>query len=302
MSKKPSKMPKFWENLRRHLQKEKLMSVSNFLLMGITFLLLGIFIDVVVISQTALRYLEDQAQITIFFKDDFGEDKILPLKENIERDTRVASVTYVSKEEALRIFKEINKDEPVLLESISASILPASLEVKAKNIGNLDKLTNEYKSQEGVEEVRFYKDVVSRFASTSRAVYIVGFILVVSFFLISYSVIISALRTSINARGKELEIMKLVGASDSYVRDPFMYEGVFFSMVSAAAASVVIILLGVGIDRWGIFSKGLSIGFIPGFFINPITFDTILAFILLLSGFLLGYFGSKTAIKKYLKY
>lgn len=302
MSKKPSKMPKFWENLRRYLQREKLMSVSNFLLMGITFLLLGLFIDVVVISQTALRYLEDQAQITIFFKDDFGEDKILPLKANIEKDTRVASVTYVSKEEALRIFKEINKNEPVLLESISASILPASLEVKAKNIGNLEKLTNDYKSIDGVEEVRFYKDVVSRFASTSRAVYIVGFILVFSFFLISYSVIISTLRTSINARGKELEVMKLVGASDSYVRDPFMYEGVFFSMVSAAAASVVIILLGVGIDRWGIFSKGLSIGFIPGFFINPIIFDAVLAFILLLSGFLLGYFGSKTAIKKYLKY
>lgn len=302
MHKKPFKLPKLWENLRNQLQKEKLMNISNLLLMGITFLLLGLFINVVVLSQTALRYLEDQAQITIFFKDDFGEDKILPLKADIEKDVRVASVTYVSKEEALRIFKEINQNEPVLLESISASILPASLEVKAKNIGNLENLTNEYKSKEGVEEVRFYKDVVSRFASTSRAVYIVGFILVVSFFLISYSVIISALRTSINSRGKELEIMKLVGASDSYVRDPFMYEGVFFSMVSAAAASILILLLGVGMDKWGIFSKGLSIGFIPGFFINPIIFAVVLAFILLLSGFLLGYFGSKTAIKKYLKY
>jgi cell division transport system permease protein len=300
--KKPSKMPKVWENLKGHLQKEKLMSMSNFLLMGITFLLLGLFIDIIVISQTALRYLEDQAQITIFFKDGFGEEKILALKSTIEKDTRIASVNYVSKEEALRIFKEINKNEPVLLESISASILPASLEVKAKNIGNLDKLAGEYKSKDGVEEVRFYQDVVSRFATTSRAVYIVGFVLVVSFFLISYSVIISALRTSINSRGKELEIMKLVGASDSYVRDPFMYEGVFFSMVSAAAASIVIILIGVGIDRWGIFSKGLSVGFIPGFFINPIIFDVVLAFILLLSGFLLGYFGSKAAIKKYLKY
>jgi cell division transport system permease protein len=295
-------MPKILENLKSHLEKEKLMSVSNFLLMGITFLILGLFIDIIVVSQTALRYLEDQAQITIFFKDDFGEEQILSLKANIEKDNRVASVTYVSKEEALRIFKEINKDEPVLLESISASILPASLEVKAKNIGNLDKLSSDYKSMNGVEEVRFYKDVVSRFASTSRAVYIIGFILVVSFFLISYSVIISALRTSINARGKELEVMKLVGASDSYVRDPFMYEGVFFSMVSAAAASIIIILLGVVIDKSGIFAKGLSIGFIPGFFVSPIIFDIVLAFILLLSGFLLGYFGSKTAIKKYLKY
>lgn len=295
-------MTKVWENLKYYLEKEKLMTISHFLVMGITFLLLGLFIYVVVMSQTALKYLEDQAQITIFFKDEFGEDKILPLKDNFEKDSRVASVRYISKEEALRIFKEINKDEPILLESISASILPASLEVKAKNIGNLDNLTEEYKKMEGVEEVRFYKDVVARFRSISTAVYIIGFVLVVSFFVISYSVIISALRTTINSRGPELEIMKLVGASDSYVRNPFIYQGVFFSLTSAASASIIMILLGVGMSKWGIFSKGLSLGFIPGFFIDPIIFSLVLSFILLVSGFLLGYLGSNAAVKKYLKY
>jgi len=293
---------KVWGNLKKYLEKEKLMSISNFLVMGITFLLLGLFIDTIVLSQTALRYLEDQAQITIFFKDSYTEDQILALKKNIEDDSRIASVTYVSKEEALRIFKEINKDEPVLLESISSSILPASLEIKAKNISNLDSLANEYKAKDGVEEVRFYKDVVQRFASVSRGVYIVGFVLVVIFFIISYSVIISALRTSINSRGKELEIMKLVGASDSYIKGPFIYEGVFFSIISSIAAAIMILLLGVGMDKLGIFSKGFSVGFIPGFFINPIIFSIVLAFVLILSGFILGYFGSSAAVKKYLKY
>lgn len=297
-----AKIFKVWDNLKKYLEKEKLMSISNFLVMGITFLLLGLFIDTIVLSQTALRYLEDQAQITIFFKDSYTEDQILALKKNIEDDSRIASVTYVSKEEALRIFKEINKDEPVLLESISSSILPASLEIKAKNISNLDSLANEYKAKDGVEEVRFYKDVVQRFASVSRGVYIVGFVLVVIFFVISYSVIISALRTSINSRGKELEIMKLVGASDSYIKGPFIYEGVFFSMISSIAAAIMILLLGVGMDKLGIFSKGFSVGFIPGFFINPILFSIALAFVLILSGFILGYFGSNAAVKKYLKY
>ncbi|MFZ2664205.1 MAG: permease-like cell division protein FtsX [Patescibacteria group bacterium] len=295
-------MTKTWENLKYYLNKEKLMTVSHFLVMGITFLLLGIFINIIVLSQTALKYLEDQAQITIFFKDEFGEDKILPVKGNLEKDSRIGSINYVSKEEALRIFKEINKDEPVLLESISASVLPASLEVKAKNIGDLDNLTDEFKSMEGVEEVRFYKDVVSRFRSISTAVYIVGFVLVVSFFVISYSVIISALRTTINSRGQELEIMKLVGASDSYVRNPFIYQGVFFSLISAASASIVMMLFGVAMSKISVFSKGLSLGFIPGFYMNPIIFSLVLSCILLLSGFMLGYFGSNAAIKKYLKY
>ncbi len=295
-------MPKVWQSLRHYLKKEKLMTLSHFLTMSITFLVLGIFINVVVLSQTTLKYLEDQAQITVFFKDEFGEDKILPFKDELSSDERISEVTYVSKEEALRIFKEINQDEPVLLESISASVLPASIEIKTKNISDLETLSNELGQKEGVEEVRFYKDVIERFKSASTTVYIVGFVLVVVFFIISYSVIISSLRTTINSRGPELEVMKLVGASDSYVKNPFIYQGVFFSVISALAASVVMILFDFGLSKWGIFPKGFSLGFLPGFFLNPVSFSLILSLILVISGFLLGYFGSNAAVKRYLKY
>jgi len=294
-------VPKVWKILQGYLKKEKLMSVSSFLVMGITFLLLGIFIEVVVLSQTMLRYLEDQAQVTIFFKDDFGEDRILPLKDELSKDERISEVIYVSKEKALEIFKELNKDQPVLLESISASILPASLEIKTKNISNLENLANDFQGREGVEDVRFYKDVIQRFKNTSTAVYIVGFILVVIFFVISYSVIMSSLRMSIDARGDELEIMKVVGAKDSYLTKPFIYQGVFFSVTSALGASIIILLVGLVENQGDIFSKGLSLGFLPGIFINPIIFSIILSFILVLSGLILGYFGSTAAVKKYLK-
>lgn len=295
-------MPKVWQSLRHYLKKEKLMTLSHFLTMSITFLVLGIFINVVVLSQTTLKYLEDQAQITVFFKDEFGEDKIIPFKDELSGDERISEVTYVSKEEALRIFKEINQDEPVLLESISASVLPASIEIKTKDISDLETLSNELGQKEGVEEVRFYKDVIERFKSASTTVYIVGFVLVVVFFIISYSVIISSLRTTINSRGPELEVMKLVGASDSYVKNPFIYQGVFFSVISALAASVVMILFDFGLSKWGIFPKGFSLGFLPGFFLNPVSFSLILSLILVISGFLLGYFGSNAAVKRYLKY
>jgi len=295
-------VPKMWKNLKHYLEKERLMSLSQFLAMTVTFLLLGIFIEIIAVSQTMLKYLEDQAQITVFFKDEFGEDKILSFKSNLESDPRVLEVNYISKEQALEIFKEINKDQPVLLESISANILPASLEIKTRKISDLEPLTNELQSKEGVEEVRFYKDVVERFRSTSNTVYIVGFILVVVFFVISYSIIISSLRNLINSRGPELEIMKLVGASDSYVKNPFIYQGMFFSVVSAVVASIIMLLVGFGELKSGVFSEGLSFGFLPHIFISPLIFSLILAFILILSGFLLGYFGSNAAVKKYLKY
>jgi cell division transport system permease protein len=295
-------MPKLWENLKTYLQKEKLMTLSHFLVMGITFLVLGIFINIIVLSQTMLGYLEDQAQITLFFKDEFGEDKIIPFRDELISDERVAEATYISKEEALRIFKEINEDQPVLLESISASVLPASIEIKTKDISDLETLSNELGQKEGVEEVRFYKDVIERFRSVSNVVYIVGAVLVVIFFIISYSVIVSSLRTAINSRGSELEVMKLVGASDPYVKKPFIYQGVFFGVSSALAASVITILIGFGLSKWDVFSKGFSLGFLPGVFISPVIFSLILSLILVLSGFLLGFFGSSAAVKKYLKY
>jgi cell division transport system permease protein len=99
-----------WKNLMGHIKKDKLLSASNLIVMTVTFLLLGIFISVVVYSQTALKYLEEQAQITIFFKDEFTQDKILGYKTNFEKDKRILSVKYVSKEDALRIFKEMNKE------------------------------------------------------------------------------------------------------------------------------------------------------------------------------------------------
>jgi cell division transport system permease protein len=155
---------------------------------------------------------------------------------------------------------------------------------------------------EGVEEVQFFEDVVQKFSSWSKVVYIVGFLLVMTFLAVSYSVVIATLKNSINSRGQELEIMKLVGASDDYVKRPFLYQGVFFGLMSSFIASIVVLLINIAVDKVNMFSKGLSLGFIPGFYMNPLIFALVLIFILLLSGFLLGFLGSTTAIKRYLKY
>lgn len=295
-------MANIWKNLLQYVKKDKLLTASNIIVMTVTFTLLGLFISIIAYSQTALKYLEEQAQITIFFKDEFTEDKILNFKKTIEADKRIMSVKYVSKEDALRIFKEMNKDEPILLESISSSVLPASLEIKAKDISNLKNLAEEYKKADGVEEVQFFEDVVQRFSKWSRTVYIIGFLLVFTFLAVSFSVINATLKTSINSRGSELEIMKLVGASDAYVKKPFLYQGVFFSATASLIACVFVVIINFLVDKLGLFSKGLSFGFLPGVYLTPLLFSLLVCIILIASGILLGYLGSTSAIKRYLKY
>ena len=294
-------MTKIFENIISTIKKEKLLSISNLLAMTVTFIVLGLFIEVIIYSQTALKMLEQQAQITVFFKDDVPEERIMELRAQFQGDGRILDVTYVSKEDAFEIFKEINKDEPVLLESISANILPASLEVKSKNLSSLDELAEEYQVIDGVEEVKYFEDVIERFRYWSRVIYVVGIVTLFTLFVISYSVIIVTLRTTINNKGIELEILKLVGATDRYVKKPLMYQGIFFGGLSALIASLFLILGSVFTRLLGVFGADPDI-YLASLKMDSLVFSVLLSVVLLLSGILLGYLGSLTAVKKYLKY
>ena len=293
---------KLFENLKTTIARERLLAVSTFVVMTLTFLVLGLFLGVVVLTQTGIRQLEEQAQVTVFFKDDYPEANILDLQTKAKTDSRVLDVTYVSKEQAFSIFSEINKNEPLLLESISASILPASLEIKTKRLGDLSAIAGEFEKVDGVEEIKYFRDVVEKFKFWSTVTYVVGATLVLAFFVVSYAVIVATLHAVIDSKGVEYEILKLVGASDTYVKEPLIFQGVVFGLISAVVASVVLFLVYtlVAFKFLG-FSQVLLFGFIP-YKINTLVFSGMLGAVLIASGGVLGYFGSLNALKRYLKY
>lgn len=296
-------MSKLWSSLVVTLHREKLLFISNLIIMTVTFLVLGLFIGLVIFSQSILRRLEQQAPVTIFFKDDFTENKIMELKNTLEQDERVLNITYISKEEAFKVFTEVHKDQPILLGSASKEILPASLRIRAKKISDLEVMAKELTTLDGVEYVKFFRDAVENFKTTSTIMYIVGLILVSIFILISYSIVIITLRTSISSKGTELEILKLVGASDSYVKSPLIFQGVFLSISSAVLASIILI----GISLTIYFTKTTSIVWktlliTQTISVNLLIFTALLSVILILSGATLGFLGSWTAIKRYLEY
>lgn len=290
------------EVISETFRREKVLSVVNILITTITFLIMAIFLTLVFITQSTLTYLEQQTQVTAFFKDDFTEDKIKSLQRKLEADPRVFSVEYVSKEKALEIFTELNKDEPMFLQSASAKILPASINVKARDMENLPVLAGELAKLEGVEGVKFFKDVVESFQSIASVIYIVGFVLSAIFVFISYSTVVLLLRSYISRKGTELSILKLVGASDEYVKKPIVAQGVFFSTFSAILASLII-LVSTGVFWFvGGSSINLTLPFSQGSQISIWALAGSLSGITLISGFVLGHIGSSSAVRKYLKY
>ncbi len=211
------------------IKRDKFLSSSIVLTMTTTFLILGAFLTTFVFTQTGIRNLEEGVLVSAYFKNDVPQENIMLAKAKLEKDMRVLSVKYVSKEDAFKIFTQLNKDDKLLLESVTASILPASLEIKTTQIGDIEVIASELKSYDGVEDVRFFRDAVNNFRGWSRIINTTGLILVGVFLFISFSVIVVALRLTISAKGQEISILRLVGASDSFIKRPLILQAMIYS-------------------------------------------------------------------------
>ena len=290
------------KHLKSLYKREKFLVVSNIAVMTVTFLILGFFLSLSIGFHTAIKNLEEQAQVTLFFKDEYQEAQILALRDELMKDERILSVTYVSKEEAFRIFTDINKDEPILLEAVSKDILPASLEIRTQKLVSLSEVADQFKNHEGVEEVKFFRDVVDRFRYWARMISVVGGVLVAVFVALSLSIILATLRISIGAKADEIEITKLVGGTDDYVKRPFIAQGVSFGVLSGLLATILLLTVFAAVGFFGIFSFDSRLVLLGSFRVATWIYMILLAVLLLGLGWLLGYFGSHAAVKKYLKF
>ena len=285
------------------IKKDTFLSVAIIVSMVATFLILGSFITTFVFTQTAVKSLENEVMVSVYFKDDFSTDSILKLKDKLTEDLRISDVRYVSKEDAFKIFTLLNKGDKLLLESVTASILPASLELKAVNISDIETIANEMRKETGVEDVRFFKDAVNRFKMWSSIVNIVGLSIVGVFLFISFSIIVIALRLTISAKGVEISILRLVGASEEYVRKPLVTQAVIYSLLSSFIAFVILfVTLNFFVFEPLFRGENLTVlSYFPSLQIGSFLYSIILGIFMMASALILGILGSTTAIKKYLK-
>jgi len=269
-------------------------------------LLVGLFTLASIGSSLVLRYFESKPQITVFFADNAAATEAQSLQNTLMQTGKVASIKYVSKEDALAIYREQNKNDPLLLEMVTADILPASLEVSATDPNYLRELEPVIKNAQGVEEVVFQKDVVDSLINWTRVIRIVGTVLVGIFALNSILIVMTVIGMKIALKKEEIEILTLVGASPWYIRMPFVLEGGFYG----SAGSFVSWILIMGIIFW---VQPIIVGFlgmIPVFSVifssvtsTPFLFFSLGSFVaLMLLGFLLGSIGSLIGLRRYLKF
>jgi len=290
------RLPKIFRTSFEYIRRNKWLTATSLLVMTLTFFLTSIFAVAAFGSSKILKELEHRPQITAYFKDDASEQEVLAVKNTLEQTGLTSSVEYVSKEEALTIFMGLSQEDPALLEGISSNVLPASLEVKAVNLSDLPQLAELLEQEPLLEDLQFYKDVVEKFRRLTAAARLLGFGLVGILSLISLLIVLVTIGMTITTRGEEIEIMRLVGASDGQIRGPFILQGALLGVVSALISVILLCLLLPFLVPYisgaltSIPLPEVSPAFLVGLLVGEAVF-----------GMLIGSFGSWIAVRKYLR-
>lgn len=223
---------------KRNIRRTPFQAIAASMVMFLTFLALQVFVILAAGSQASLRYFESKPQVIAFFKDGTTDQDVLAIQNALKQEARVTNTKFVTKEEALQIYKEKNKNDPTLLELVTANILPASLEISTQNPEDLAPIAEILKKEPVVSEVIVPEDVVQTLTSVTKIIRFVGGGTVIFLMAFATLVIIMIIGFKIRLKRNEIEIMRLVGASPTFIRTPFILEGIFYGVAGAVLAWV----------------------------------------------------------------
>lgn len=278
------------------MRRSPYQSFSAALIMALTFFAISVFAFLSVVSINLIDYLESRPQLTVFFSDAATPSEIAILKKKIEATGKTISVRYVSKKDALQIYKEQNKKDPVLLDLVTADILPASLEIQTSKAEYLSTLIPMVKKSGNIEQIIYQQDIVDKLVAWTNALRLVGIVVISVLVLVSIFVILTIIGIKITVRREEIEIMKLIGATNWFIRTPFVLEGMMYGFFGAligwSVTYGIILILTPQIEA---FLQG-----IPIFPIPYVTAAIILGGEILIACFL-GGIASFMAVVRYLK-
>jgi cell division transport system permease protein len=253
--------------------------------------LLGLFIALGSWVVSWSDHVKRELLVKVFYVQDAKETQINDVRRQLEADPRVKSVTFVSAEEALQ---RMQKRFPALTENLPSNPLPASHEVVPKRAEDVDAIAASLRpTPAGVEKVKYGKDTADRILRVARVIEIVFLAAVIVLLIASTLLIANTIRLSIFSRRREIEVMKLVGATNWFVRGPFMLEGLICGLVGSLSA-VVLLLLGKELALPAILGKIDSSSDV-----ESLAF-TLNAIILLLVGLTIGALGSGLTMRRFL--
>jgi cell division transport system permease protein len=293
----------FWRN--------GFVSFASVLMMVFTLCVIGLAMFTGVILSSTLDEFRSKADMNVYFTTDAPEDRILELKSSLVALPEVAVVTYITRASALASFRERHQNDQLTLqalEELGDNPLGAVLNVKAKEITQYDGIVTFLNDQDAlgaggpqiIEKINYYdaehRAAVDRLAQITDSAKWIGIVIILIFVAMTIAISFNTLRLAIYSSRDEIQVMRLVGATKSYIRAPFMVEGVLYGLIAAAITLLLMYPL-----TWWLGSE--TANFFGGInvFNYFISHFAIFFFIIAGSGIVLGAVASFLAVRRYLQ-
>jgi cell division transport system permease protein len=281
-----------FKNIRLNL----LMSITAVTTTFICILVLGIGLLVSSHVEGIIGSVREDVSVEAFIPPDASQERVEEIRNAVESYPEVSSVNYVSEDEALVKFKDTFKDQPEIYENLDPGVLPASFQLQLEDPALAEEVAKKLESEGFSEDNLSYPQQTINRLNTVTSYMIWGLYGATALFLVSSILLISnAIRLSIFARRNEIEVMKLVGASDRFVRTPFVFEGMAQGLIGAGLAALTVIWLNFLFVDW----SREALPFVP---ISGDAVNTFLMLVLLVGvGVLIGVIGSFLSVTRFLR-
>ncbi len=240
---------------------------------------------------------QDAGLVKVFLTESATDEQVNALRLDLENNSLVENVEFVSKDDALERAKKLFKDTPGVIENLAANPFPASLNARLKNPSKMSSVAKSMEGQPGVDSVGTGGEKAQKAINVIQVITFSLFVVGIGILIAATVLVANTIRLSIYSRRREIEVMKLVGASNGFVRMPFMIEGLLCGVFAALLAIVAVLgsVKVLGSSFKGLVSdNGIASqdGSVPA---------ATIALGLLVLGIALGMFGSASSMRKYLR-
>ena len=274
------------------------MSVASIFSILAMLFILGIFFVIVVNLNLFTEVVkQDYDQIEVYLKDEITVEQAQGLMGQIKSQEGVEDISYRSKEDALNIMKQRWGESAYLLDSLGDNPLPASILVGVESADAAETISKYANDLDGVEDVQYFRETVEKLTKVTNFLQIGAIIVMVFLIVVSVVVVSNTIKLTVFARAKEIKIMKYVGATNWFIRGPFMAEGIIIGIFAAIISTIMVSLLygrivaSIGTQVIAITSCPLiSVGFMAG--------NMLIIFLAL--GISIGAWGSIISMRKFL--
>lgn len=278
------------------LRRNNWMSVASIGTVAVSLFIFGMFLMMVMNMNKLAENMESQVQINVYLLDKVDREQARDIEKDLKEIEGVESVGFVTKDEAMERFKDRLGDQKTLLDALDeTNPLPDSFEVTVTNPDLVKTAAEKMDKIDGVECAKYGQDVMEHLFEITRLLRIFGFTLMLVLAFATLFIISNTIRLTVFARRKEIAIMKYVGATDWFIRWPFVMEGMVLGLFGSIIAAMVLRTAYTAMAE----KVYDTLAFFP--LIPEQPFLTYITIVVVISGMVVGAIGSAVSIKKFLK-